>query len=375
MNRACFSKNTNLHEQNQYASCIRPLKNNFIRMKRISIIILTFCYIILTINTSCQCSRKKNNIGTKEVTPEKTEVKIHIERLEKDLFSMNMDSIDQNVPKLKAKYGEFFDMFNYKIVKLGSPKDVRYANGMKKFLTDYFMSLNYNKVTTTFPNLDQLSADLGKAFTSYKNYFPDKRIPRVFTCISGWNQSVINSDTILGICLDKYLGRNCEFYDQLQLDKYMRYTMQKEYIVSDCMRLWGYASFNFNDSASTLLSNMLYEGKIWYYMKKIMPDTPDSIIFGYSPSQLKWCYNNEKQMWTYLLEHKLLFTTDYMTVRKLIYPAPFTIYFTNESPGRAVVWLGYKIIEAYMKNSDLTLPQLMAESDYQKILRKSNFKP
>jgi hypothetical protein len=35
MNRACFTKNTNLHEQNQHASSIRPLKNNFVRMKKI----------------------------------------------------------------------------------------------------------------------------------------------------------------------------------------------------------------------------------------------------------------------------------------------------------------------------------------------------
>ena len=42
MNRACFSKNANLHEQNQHASspamagqAIRPLKNNFVRMKNI----------------------------------------------------------------------------------------------------------------------------------------------------------------------------------------------------------------------------------------------------------------------------------------------------------------------------------------------------
>jgi len=42
MNRACLSKNTNLHEQNQHASSlpagqagIRPIKNNFVRMKKL----------------------------------------------------------------------------------------------------------------------------------------------------------------------------------------------------------------------------------------------------------------------------------------------------------------------------------------------------
>ena len=33
MNQACFSKNANLHEQNQHASYIRPLKNDFVLMK------------------------------------------------------------------------------------------------------------------------------------------------------------------------------------------------------------------------------------------------------------------------------------------------------------------------------------------------------
>lgn len=345
-------------------------------MRGIKIVVQLLLSIVLIISYSCQGDSKKPGNATPETKVEKTHVTIHIERFEKDLFAINLDSIDPSIKKLQKKYGEFFDMMNYKVLKLGNPKDPRYDYGLKKFLTDYFISLNYNKVKEVYPNVDQLSTDLGKAFTKYKEYFPGKRIPRVYTCISGWNQSIINSDTILGICLDKYLGENCEYYNQLQLDKYMRYTMQKDYIVPDCMRLWGYATFTFNDSASNLLSNMLYEGKIWYYMKQVLPEIQDTLIFGYTPDQLKWCINNKKQMWTYLLEHKLLFSTEYMTIRKLVYPAPFTVYFTNESPGRAAVWLGYKIVESYMKNnSEVTLAQLMTETDYQKILRKSNFKP
>jgi hypothetical protein len=33
MNRSCLAKSTNLHEQNQHASSIRPVKNNFAGMK------------------------------------------------------------------------------------------------------------------------------------------------------------------------------------------------------------------------------------------------------------------------------------------------------------------------------------------------------
>ena len=48
MNRACFFSNTNLHEQNQHASSIRPIKNNFVLMKRVTLITLFICCIGLT---------------------------------------------------------------------------------------------------------------------------------------------------------------------------------------------------------------------------------------------------------------------------------------------------------------------------------------
>ena len=113
-----------------------------------------------------------------------------------------------------------------------------------------------------------------------------------------------------------------------------------------------------------------------YFVKKMLPDVHDTIVLGFTPAQLKWCNNNSEQMWTYLVGNKLLFSTNNLTIRKLVYPAPFTSYFSQESPGRAAVWLGYKIVSAYMKhNKDITLPQLMQEPDYQKILRMSNFKP
>jgi hypothetical protein len=47
MNRACISKNTNLHEQNQHASSIQPLKNNFVRMKKGRNILLNLSFLIV----------------------------------------------------------------------------------------------------------------------------------------------------------------------------------------------------------------------------------------------------------------------------------------------------------------------------------------
>ena len=47
MNRACLTKNTNLHEQNQHASSIRPIINKFVRMKRIMIFLIVLAVLPL----------------------------------------------------------------------------------------------------------------------------------------------------------------------------------------------------------------------------------------------------------------------------------------------------------------------------------------
>lgn len=327
--------------------------------------------------TSCKCTREKKPDAVQ--TSQKSDVHeklIDIKRFEKDLFSINIDSVPKYVPLLKDRYREFFDIYNYKIIQLGSSDHPKYPEMLKGFITDYYMDMNYQRVLKTFPDINQLESDLNTAFSIYREEFPKGTVPVVYTCISGWNQSVFTSDTIMGIALDKYLGRDCEFYEKLGIANYMRYTLDKAYITSDCMRNWGYTEFEFNDSASTVLSNMLYEGKIMYFVKTMLPDLHDTIVFGYTPDQLKWCNKNKGEMWSYLVEHKMLFSTDYMMLRKLFFAAPFTAYFTSESPGKAAVWLGYKIIESYTKaNKDVTLQQLMEDKDYQKILRKSNFQP
>jgi len=91
---------------------------------------------------------------------------------------------------------------------------------------------------------------------------------------------------------------------------------------------------------------------------------------------LKFCKNNESTMWQYLVEHDMLFNTEQFTIRKLTGEAPFTSYFTKESPGKAAVWIGFRIVESYMmKNKGVKLADLMTNTDVQGILEKSKYSP
>jgi len=108
----------------------------------------------------------------------------------------------------------------------------------------------------------------------------------------------------------------------------------------------------------------------------MLPESPDELIFGFTSDQMKFCRNNEDQMWQYLIENDLLFKTDQFTIRKLTGEAPFTSFFSNESPGRAAVWLGFRIVESYMmKNPGVKLEDLMNNTDVQDLLEKAKYRP
>ena len=60
---------------------------------------------------------------------------------------------------------------------------------------------------------------------------------------------------------------------------------------------------------------------------------------------------------------------------KYLNDAPFTSGMPSDSPGRTVVWTGFRIVEKYMKKTGASLEELMQEQDYHKILRVAGYRP
>ena len=93
-------------------------------------------------------------------------------------------------------------------------------------------------------------------------------------------------------------------------------------------------------------------------------------------NQLKWLRRNEKNMWTFIVEKKFLFSTDQGMIRKFIDETPFTKEFGRESPGQAGCWIGFRIVNSYMlKNPHVSIQELIWEQDFLKILERSRYDP
>ena len=194
--------------------------------------------------------------------------------------------------------------------------------------------------------------------------------------VGGFNYPTFTVENYAGIGLDMYLGIENDYYTRLGLSEYQKKNLYPGKLVSDVLYNWTNDKYPFNDSIENLLSHIIHEGKIFYFIDKLLPDTNLETKFGFTEKELQWIKNNEEQMWIYLIENKLLYSSDIMDIRKLVGPAPYTSFFTEESPGRAVIWTGYKILKNYAKkNPELSLKDIMLQTDYQEILRESRYNP
>lgn len=328
--------------------------------------------LVLLILFITGCTKNKLEVDASEVKIK--DFTIH--RLEQDMFNMKPDSIKNYTPLMQKKYGKFYTRFVSNIINKGGTEDSSYSYNLSRFITDKDMREAFKQTQAIYADVNWLKKDLSSAFKYFKYYFAERPIPKVITFMSGFNYSIANTDSTLGVGLEMYLGSDNEFYKMVQFPKYKTNAMRKEYIVPDCIKGWMNTEFENKMNKADFLSEIVYRGKIMYLTEALLPETHDTLRFAYTGKQLEWCKENEGNVWSYFLEQKLLYSKDYTEIGKYISEGPFTSAFSKESPAGIGAWIGLQIVKKFMdKNDKVTVKELMEENDAQLILSRSKYKP
>lgn len=301
---------------------------------------------------------------------------VQLVRYEKELFALTPVPGKQEVAALRNRYPGFTDLFCHRVIRIGDVTDETGMRLLGDFLSDSTILEAKKIVERQFSGFSKTEKIIVRAFRHYRYYFPEKPLPVLYTCISGFNESVFVADGIIGISLDKYLGRNCKYYTLLGLPRYKQRKMIAEMIPSDVIRSWGMSEFEISRDATTLLDHIVHEGKLLYFTEAVLQGVADTLLTGFTEEELKWCRMNESQMWKYLVEKNLLFSTRQMDIVRYINDGPTTNGFPSESPARTGAWIGWQIIRNFMKrNPEVTLSQLMEKVNYREILNASKYSP
>ncbi len=324
-------------------------------------------YLSLVVVVLCSCGLHKNRLTIDVSDIPVPEMKIH--RYDLDLFKVKTIDLGPGLKAIQKDYPFFLG------TNLDDPSNL---SSMKDYLEDPRNIDFQQAVAKQYTDLSGIEKDLTMAFRHIKYYFPQIRIPRVYTYISGgdYENPVRLADSVLLIAIDCYLGKDYKPYAKDGIPLYKAERMVADQIVPDCMRVMVQTVCPQDPANLTLLELMTEAGKRLYLLEAFLPDVSGGLLMKYSKPQFDWVTKNESHIWAAMIENRMLYSTEGRTLRMFMADGPFSTEFSRESAPRLGEWIGLEIVRSYMQeNRDISLVQMIGEKDAQRILKLSGYKP
>ncbi len=148
------------------------------------------------------------------------------------------------------------------VLQLGPVNDPEINNRLLVFFQDSTLQALVAEVERQYKDVGDLNKQLTNAFRHLSKLFPEIQLPHVYTQIGSLDQSIVVTDSLLGISLDKYLGADHPIYLRYGYTEQQRSMMTREYIVPDCLGFYLLSLYPLTDAES--LSD---EQHLWHMSK------------------------------------------------------------------------------------------------------------
>lgn len=295
---------------------------------------------------------------------------VQLHRFDKLLFETPVEQLQSRLLASGNEYDS--ELLNVQ------PNNPNFMQMLAGFVQDPTMKDVYRIVDSVFGDMKPEAEALGTALAKAQQLDPALRYDKVYTFVSGqfdYDMRVGCNSHELIISLDQYILPYVQRYNYFNSPLFLVKQSRRDYLVADCMAAIARQHIQIpQDKEMSMLDYMIAEGKAIYFAQQTLPNAPDSILMRYTKDQMAWMEKNEENVWTYLLQNKVLYDVDYIRFHNLIDDAPKTNAF-NESSPRTPYYIGWHIVSMYAKNTGCTIAELFAETDGQKILSLSNYRP
>ena len=304
-------------------------------------------------------------------------------RFEQLMSELDTNNLAEEVQKLNTDYTQFYSVYFRNVLPFETKTPEGFLSNFRGYLSDERIQKLQDTTAIVFRDFDtETLPKLENAMKMMRHYFPEFKAPNIYTFISEYTyQQFLFSDADrdgVGIGLDMFLGAD---YPYKQLDpnnpafsRYLTRTFNKEHLPRKIAEILVDDIIG-KPPGSRLLDQMIHNGKRLYILDRVLPTAQDSILLEYTDKQTKWVTENELSMWAFFFDENLFYESNAMKINKYINPSPSSPGMPDAAPGRTANYVGWKIVEAYMKKSKSTLNELIDMNDSQKIMDESRYKP
>lgn len=332
--------------------------------------------VVFTGFSSC----KKGNENPHPDISDVPEQKVSIVRLDQLLWQAGADNypavfgtVETQYPDIFKSYAQnFWGLVNTDSLHPVNPYDSLYHN----VVSNPWMNRLRDSVMVIYSSLSDVEKELSTSFRYFKYYFPDSSLPQLYSYIGPFVYWTLFDDNALGIELDMYMGKHFGYYGDYEnnIPEYISTRCDKPYIAVNVMQSLMDGNIFSLGPESTLLDEMVRQGKMLYYLDCVLPDKADSTKMGYTEEQIEWCDANKGEIWKFLAGEDLLFSKKIDDLRRYVGEAPTSVGMPDNAPGRVAVWMGWQIVRSYMQeHPSTTLQQLFAMPDALQLLKDSGF--
>jgi hypothetical protein len=341
-------------------------------MYRISLSLLLPLLFLLT-----GCGHNDNNPNLSGITvPD-----IHITRFDTAFFNLDSNHIRDGLYRLDQAYPDFTGDFVGNILGAGPLSDTSKLafEATREFLVSY-LSIS-DSLKLKYHQFDWLEKELQQGFRYIKYYFPRYTLPQhVVTFIGpldGPGVAITAHDLAIG--LQAYAGKNFYFYltgkGQDMYPGYISRRFEPEYMDANCLSALAEDIFPDSSDGRPLIEEMVIKGRYWWLAQKLIPDAPDSILTGYTQTQLNWCVAHEADIWGYFLKNVDLYAIDPDILKNYIGEGPYTTGMPDASPGNIGPWVGRQIVRKYLEAHPQLQPVDLMRVSARTIFEDSRYKP
>ena len=327
----------------------------------------TILTVLLTV-LACSCNGQNTNANTiTDATP------MPINRFDKMLYELICSGDTTLQAGLLERYPKMTEILGKGVLNMQSPSQPGFFAKLKSFYSEPTLKKLYSDAIEKYAATEEMEQKLGNAFAWLHGQFPKMQMPALYMHVSGLSQNILVGDSLLSLSIDKYMGMDYPLYQEFFYD-YQTRKMQPSLVVPDYVAGWLMSEYPFAGKENVLLERMIYEGKIKYVVLSALPDISVTELLGYTEDGIKWCEDNETEIWKAIIERKHLYTPDLMTTTKYFEEAP-SQFLSNGAPGCIGAWVGLQIVKRYMSETNASIETLMKNEDAQDILTLSKYKP
>lgn len=297
------------------------------------------------------------------------EINLEIERLDQEMFALKDTQEIADFIQERPLFAEIF------LGRANFPHDSILVKQVYALINDpHIKDTLYREVQATFSD-EFIYNGFEKAFKQIKFYYPEYRVPKIQLAVTGMANDLYVSDSLIIVGLDFFLGPQAT-YRPVDVPSFILRRYTPDHLLPSVMTFvsQGFNSANMQDK--TMLADMIYYGKSYYFMQSVLPCTADSLLIGFTGEELQDTQTHDDIVWANFIQNKLLYETSSMMKNKFLGERPKVVEIGNKCPGRVGMWVGWQIVQQYMdRNPEVTLPELMRNNNAPQIFADSKYKP